>query len=538
MMTDVAKDYVVFDPNKLVDSSHSLLTPGIITQALLKIPGISAGEFKVDAVPSVTFEPDTNGLPPGPQDVFSVWYPEEAQAAQFRQAIHASIDRKEEKFLSVGVNPLMMMADFGRPDGADASLFGTLDGARRLIGADQLPAYLNGQTVNVVVVDSGIDKNALPRGQFGGGWHPNPGGADLPVPPPPGLTTGEDALHGMMIANNVLAMAPAATIFDVPLIPPPKIYDAPSFLIMAHAVYRTILRHIRQFRERGLFPGPWVFVNAWAIYDRRSEGANPGAYTENLGYPPHFPPPHPFIRVIEQVAADKFDTIFCAGNCGEVCPDGRCGPNDFGPGRGIWGANAHRDVLTVGGVRVDANWLGYSSEGPGPTPNLYAQKPDVCAPTQFVGASGRYPPNTGTSSSAGIAAGVVAALRSQWDQGTVPPLVLKLMLNMTAWQPLNPGWNGWFGNGILNVLAAYQILLANWPKSSLPASRALAATGPASPSASTAVTNLSRVFTQQRPTVLQARSRQSNWPAPRCLCRQCRTPCHDRETSARSAAPG
>jgi hypothetical protein len=470
MTIGVAQDYIVFEPEGFVDSTLALnlLTPQIITRILSNIPGFATLEFKVEDVPSVMFVSGADEpieLPPTPQDVFSISFPDEQKAQQFRDAIQASVDRGEEKFQSIGVNPTMTVANFGRPDGADASLFGTLDAARRLIGADKLPAYLNGQAVNVVLIDSGIDKNALPPGQFGGGWHPNSGGTGLPMPPPPGMTTGEDALHGMMIANNVLAMAPAATIFDVPLIPPPKIYDIPSFLIMAHAVYRAILVDIRHLQKLGLFPGPWVFVNAWAIYDRRSEGARLGAYTENLGYPPFFPPPHPFIRVVERVAAENFDIIFCAGNCGEVCPDGRCGPNDFGPGRGIWGANAHRDVLTVGGVRVDGNWLGYSSEGPGPTPNLYAQKPDACAPTQFVGASGRYPPNTGTSGSAAISAGIVAAMRTRpnWDQATVPPLVLKLMLNMTATQPLNPGWNGWFGNGILNAQAAYQMLLANFP---------------------------------------------------------------------------
>jgi Subtilase family len=474
MSIGVAQDYVVFDPVGLVGSSPplNLLAPDI-TQALLSIPGFVKDTFKVEAVPSVTFVSgahDPIELPPAPQEVFSVSFPgeenakREQNAQQFRKAVRESIDNGDKKFHSVGVNPTMTVADYGRPDGADASLFGTLEDACRLIGGDKLPAYLSGQAVNIVVIDSGIDKNALPPGQFGGGWRPCPGSADLPVPPFPGMTTGEPALHGMMIVNNILAMAPAATIFDVPMIPPPKIYDIPSFLIMAHAVYRTIRRDIRQLRERGLFRGPWVFVNAWAIYDRRSEGASLGAYTENLGYPPFFFP-HPFIWEIERVAADNFDIIFCAGNCGEVCPDDRCGPNDFGPGRGIWGANAHRDVLTVGGVRVDGHWLGFSSEGPGPSPNLYTQKPDICAPTQFVGTSGGYPPNTGTSSSAAITAGVVAALRSRpnWDQASVSPLVLKLMLNMTAQQPLNSGWNGWFGNGVLNAQAAYQLLLANFP---------------------------------------------------------------------------
>jgi hypothetical protein len=267
----------------------------------------------------------------------------------------------------------------------------------------------------------------------------------------------------MMIVNNILAMAPKATIFDVPLIPPPKIYEIPYFLHAAHAAYHHILHRIQWYRSQNLFPGPWILVNAWAIYDRRSEGTHLGEYTENRGSPGMWP--HHFIKMIEQVSAAKFDLVFCAGNCGEVCPDGRCGPNDYGPGRSIWGANAHQDVLTAGAVRVDAMWPGYSSEGPGPTPHLYAQKPDLCAPSQFVGTAGLYPPSTGTSAAAAVTAGIVAALRSHanWDQATVPPYVLNLILNNTAKQPQGTGWNPKLGNGILDAFAAYQRLVVLFP---------------------------------------------------------------------------
>ena len=111
-----------------------------------------------------------------------------------------------------------------------------------------------------------------------------------------------------------------------------------------------------------------------------------GDYTENR---PGFPT-LPDIRSFSSSTSwppRRFDIIFCAGNCGGVCPDGRCGPNDFGPGRGIWGANAHPSVLTVGAVRTDTSWIGYSSEGPGPGRppfnKLANQKPDLCAPSEF-----------------------------------------------------------------------------------------------------------------------------------------------------------
>ena len=169
-------------------------------------------------------------------------------------------------------------------------------------------------------------------------------------------------------------------------------------------------------------------MNAWAIYDRRSELPFRD-YTENRPAVPN-PARHPFIQLIDQLAANRFDVIFCAGNCGGVCPDGRCGPNDIGPGRGIWGANAHPSALTVGAVRTDNSWIGYSSEGPGPgrapLNKLAHYKPDLCTPSHYEDSGGDYTPSRGTSAAAALAAGVVAAFRSKasWSQTAVSPAQL------------------------------------------------------------------------------------------------------------------
>ena len=130
MTIGVAQDYIVFEPEGFVDSTLALnlLTPQIITRILSNIPGFATLEFKVEDVPSVMFVSGADEpieLPPTPQDVFSVSFPDEQKAQQFRDAIQASVDRGEEKFQSIGVNPTMTVANFGRPDGADASLFGT-----------------------------------------------------------------------------------------------------------------------------------------------------------------------------------------------------------------------------------------------------------------------------------------------------------------------------------------------------------------------------------------------------------------------------
>ena len=364
--------------------------------------------------------------------------------------------------MQLGVNPMIEAAEFSVPVAPDAALFGTLADARRLIRADQLPAALDGGNVNVVVIDAGIDQSMIPPpGKFGGWWLPMPGGPG-PPPPPPGMTTGLAARHGTMVVNNILAMAPKATIFDVPLIRPPKIGDIPPFLALADATYRRILRNIFWFRRFKCFTGPWIFMNAWTIYDRRSEVPFLGEYTENLGA--NGITPHPFNKLIEKVSRKNFDIVFCAGNCGRICPDGRCGANDYGPGRSIWGANAHRNVLSVGAVRVDGIWLGYSSEGPGPL-KLDQYKPDLCAPSQFEGTQGEYPSNTGTSAAAAISAGIIAALRSRpnWNQTAVSPTALKQILNATATKTQGAGWNQTIGNGILNANAAAAELSAQFP---------------------------------------------------------------------------
>ena len=466
---EAVSQYVVFDPSILLGRQITQrLTVTEIDQPVWDLlhqvdPLLTQSDYTIDSMPWVKFHPAEHG-PPGPehvlQKIFSASSPSAESADKLRNAVRASIAQGHKAFQLITVNPAISVAEYSVPVAPDGALFGTLDDARRLIRANELPEGLDGRSVNVVLVDTGIDKNMLPPGQFGGGWQPLPQGPGLPTPPAPGFTTGEDALHGMMIVNNILAMAPKAVIFDVPLIPPPKIFDIFGFLAAAEAAYEQILKDILWLRDNGKFTGPWIFMNAWAIYDRRSEGNHVGEYTENL-----FPGGHPFIDCIRQVAKANFDIVFCAGNCGEVCPDDRCGPNDYGPGRGIWGANAHRDVMTTGAVRVDALWPGYSSEGPGPTPNLYAQKPDLCAPSQFLGAAGVYPPNTGTSASAAITAGVVCALRSKpnWNQTTVPPYVLKLILNNTAMQTQGFGWNRWLGNGILDAGATYEQLLASFP---------------------------------------------------------------------------
>jgi subtilisin family serine protease len=113
------------------------------------------------------------------------------------------------------------------------------------------------------------------------------------------------------------------------------------------------------------------------------------------------------------------------------------------------------EVLTVGAVRNDRLWLGYSGQGPG-IAGMTHDKPDLCAPSQFEN-EGDAGPNTGTSAACGLAAGAVALLRTQWRPSAVDPANLRDVLRNRAVQPYGPaGWDDRTGHGILDLAAAAQ----------------------------------------------------------------------------------
>jgi subtilisin family serine protease len=304
--------------------------------------------------------------------------------------------------------------------------------------------------VNVVIIDQGLNKEAIlaaHRGNWGGGWKAkgrHPGKADR-------------RSHGMLIARNVLDIAPDAVLYDVPLIPKPVISSVPVFASNAHAVYDTLFAWIRVLRNHHRWAGPWVFVNAWAIYDRSSETPL-GDYTEDTNSTDPQSPGHRLNTVIANAARyEKIDVVFAAGNCGTFCPASRCGKLDRGPGRSIWGGNSSSYVITAGAVLTNETWLGYSSQGPGQQ-RLGSEKPDFCAPSVFAETMDAHVLNTGTSTASALTAGVVAALRQGWDTSLVSPQVLRQTLIATARKVQGTDWSERWGYGVLNAAAAFEEL--------------------------------------------------------------------------------
>jgi hypothetical protein len=336
------------------------------------------------------------------------------------------------------------------PEEADYGLFGDRAAALRTIRAEPalLPQVLPGpEQVNIIFVDTGLPPNLLPAGFRGWPVLENPMDRNSPVRNPGNPLT----RHGEMVARNAGAVVsvppgiPNLRLLDCPVIPD-GITDLPVFLNSVAAALTLVEAAIPILRAQEPQPARtgWIICNAWGVFDPSLE-------------PPEVPyannPGHPVSDVLQRLELLCTDIVFAAGNCGQFCPNERCHPDFTGPGRSINGANALSAVLTVGAVRTDRLWLGYSGQGPG-IAGMEQEKPDLCAPSQFTNEDDAGP-NTGTSAACGLTAGAVALLRSTWPCSEVGPAALRQVMRDTAVQPDRPaGWRDRTGYGILNLAAA------------------------------------------------------------------------------------
>ena len=287
-------------------------------------------------------------------------------------------------------------------------------------------AGLKGKGVRLAIVDTGINGTLVTVAN----------GLAAPGFPAPGTAPSG---HGTMVAKDARLAAPEAAILDYPLL---HADDAKlkRLLFDAIIVFEALLKDLRKDPL-----SPMVVVNSWGVHDRREDAA-PGT-PENYGSNPH----HPFNLLVAKLVAFNADVLFAAGNCGGPCGFESCGPLNLGAGNGILGANAHPDVITVGAVTVNGDPLGYSSQGPGRMAN---DKPDISAPSHFAHVGvGAMAADTGTSAACGVAAGVVAALRSKPSAQHLPSGVIKQKLLEHARQPAGTpaGWNPQTGHGIVDA---------------------------------------------------------------------------------------
>jgi serine protease AprX len=234
--------------------------------------------------------------------------------------------------------------------------------------------------------------------------------------------------HGNMCATDVLGMAPNAQLYDIRI----SVGTTAATISAALAGFQWA---IDQHRANGT---PHILTNSWGIFAKDWDAV----YATD--------PNHIFTQKVEEAISEGIVVLFAAGNCGETCPDGRCGA-DTGPGRSIWGANGHPRVITVGAVNKDEQFVGYSSQGPAA---LDVHKPDFCSLTHF---QGYFSSDTGTSAATPIAAGVIALLKQ--SSGSLTQDEVKDLIRGTAKDIGPPGWDQHSGAGILQAKAAWDRLV-------------------------------------------------------------------------------
>ena len=305
---------------------------------------------------------------------------------------------------------------------------GTIADVATYLGVNRVwTAGFRGNGIVVGVVDSGITAQGRPvkAGETPrriprviGGWPI----ADW------GTESSQWGDHGNMCSTDVLGMAPDAQLYDLRVAGPG---GSPGTISRALQAFTWA---IGQHRLNGT---PHVLTNSWGIFQENWDAT----YARN--------PAHPFTRKVVEAIGEGILVLFAAGNCGDTCPDGRCGP-DIGPNRSIWGANGHPLVMTVGAVNRLEQFVGYSSRGPAA---LDPNKPDFCSITHFAGYT---PSDSGTSAATPILAGAVALLKQAKPAATQDEI--KQTLRATA-KDIGPvGFDTHSGAGIVQIHAAFSRL--------------------------------------------------------------------------------
>jgi hypothetical protein len=453
------RDYAAGDSLGLLKEMASRYALRDLPDRVMELPSLG---FESPAPPGGWAAPDRDDLLGRLRSlIIPVEFDDPARVPEFVERIRRAGGR-------VGADPpIGTMGAQWNPYGDTPPLFHTRQAAEALIRADALQAQgLDGEGVNLVFFDEGISVPALAtrfaqlprhpakaRPGFVGGWKVTQPGF---VPRTPGRA--EPRSHGTLVALNALSLAPAARVFDLPVLPD-RVRDVVAFASSAAAALIWARLEIAEWLSAA-YPGPWVFCHAWGVFNRDLEHPR-GGFTAD--------PQNPFHRWVAMLDHElRDDQVFAAGNGGQFAPHPYCGAGDIGPGRSVLGANSSPHVLTVGAVRADGAWIGYSAQGPGqeafqasPATGLQfplpIEKPDLCAPSHFMEPGDAAWVSSGTSTACGLAAGAVAALRSQGSPlAKLSPAELRVHLRQAARKPAGEaaGYDIRFGHGILDLAAA------------------------------------------------------------------------------------
>ncbi len=262
----------------------------------------------------------------------------------------------------------------------------SVDVVARLGVEEVWKAGLRGEGVAIAICDNGVDSETF---EVIDGWSP------LPSSPWGQEQVGWVKGHGTMCAHAALLSAPEAKILDVGILKYPN-KSRNAWLSNAILGFNWIAQWSANNPEYRV-----LISNSWSSYRSLETDDQTGSYRGSQD--------HPFNRRTSTLASQGFPIFFAAGNCGNPCPDLRCGASDRGPGRSIWGASSLESVVCVAAVDIDCNRIGYSSQGPGV---FHASKPDLSAFAQFKGYTSV---DAGTSTAAPVGVGAAAVLLSNRD---------------------------------------------------------------------------------------------------------------------------
>jgi Subtilase family len=401
---------------------------------------------KIELPPGIELEPSVPAMPLGSGTLDSPlesFLPKNSKLFLLQAYIDV-IDRVPEWIgeAQIFANPRMVRLETCEGDGPIGS---TSDVASLLNVSDLESLGLDGKNVAIALVDDGVGSGYVTRNlpsaylDLDNSW----GNAGLKIVP-----GAKSSFHGDCSAFDATICAPRATLLDCPalLVPGTPGASLTEALLTGPSLVYTWLLHKWAVRKDALagYNG-LVISNGWGVPNQAwdFEPTHTGNYVGN--------PNHPFNLLVAQLANAGADIVFAAGNCGRDCPDAEC---DGVTDRYIMGASALQQVLTLGAVDIGNRSLSYSSQGPG-IANMWHDKPDLAAYAHFlgsdVGSAGI--PDVGTSASCAVAAGCVAALRTQWGSAQVPPADLFEKLRVNATRVAGNGWDPRFGLGIINPVA-------------------------------------------------------------------------------------
>lgn len=429
-----------------------------LTLALANLQGVidravERSGIRVDTLPTLLSDfASREGSPNGPSRLVAGFVADDPQRVrELRDRLATGIQANGTTYTAtLGSDAVIAALDQHWCPAPDQS-FGFRSQALERIGWSPV-GDLTGEGVNVVVFDTGIDW--VRAGLEGTAQK---GGRIWPKEPPTWGPHLDPTRHGTMLARLIHRIAPKAVLFSAEALPPPPAPDL-SFIQDMHAAVEHVLDIERKKREHQ--GRRWVFVHAWGMLDSRLDNEE----WNGIAYKFADQANHPFHALAREVAAAGIDQVVAAGNCGDFCPDRRCGPEDIGAGRSILGASSHPAMLSVGAVAVDGVWVGLSSIGPGQEclgiddseKALAKAKPDLVAPSFFADDEDHGWRSGGSSASCAMAASAVACLRGKGSPYlALSPAQLAEHLRTTAIHaPGQTARDDRRGHGILNLAKA------------------------------------------------------------------------------------